>query len=60
MFGGDAVAATYQLQNAAQALATQGAIQGVFRTTVQVAGHNVTVGGRVVDGVVTLGTAFIP
>lgn len=59
-FGGDAVGATYRLQNAAQALANQGAIRGVFQTTVDVAGQAVTVRGAVIDGVVNLRTAFIP
>jgi RHS repeat-associated protein len=59
-FGGDAVGATYKLQNAAQALANRGAIKGVFQTTVDVAGQTVTVRGAVIDGVVNLRTAFIP
>ncbi|MCG8422123.1 MAG: HINT domain-containing protein, partial [Proteobacteria bacterium] len=59
-YGGDAVGATYGLQNAAQALANSGAIKGVFETTVRVTGQDVTVRGAVVDGVVRLGTAFIP
>jgi len=59
-FGGDAVGATYRLQNAAQAFANQGAIKGVFQTTVDVAGQTVTVRGAVIDGIVNLRTAFIP
>ena len=59
-FGGDKVAATYALQNAAQALANRGAIKGVFDTTVQVAGHNVTIRGAVIEGIANLRTAFIP
>jgi hypothetical protein len=60
-FNGDATAATYALENAAQALANQGAISGVFKNAVvDVAGFAVTVRGRVIDGAVNLSTAFIP
>jgi len=59
-FGGDAVAATYRLQNAAQALANQGAIKGLFQATVDVAGQTITIRGAVIDGIVNLSTAFIP
>jgi hypothetical protein len=59
-FKGDATAAFYSLENAAQALANQGAIKGIFQTTVQVAGSNVTVRGAVIDGVARVSTAFIP
>jgi hypothetical protein len=61
VFKGDATAAAYALENAAQALANQGAISGVFKNAVvEVAGFSVTVRGRVIDGVVNLSTAFIP
>jgi hypothetical protein len=59
-YKGDATAAFYSLENAAQALANRGAIQGVFQTTVEVAGQGVTVRGAVVDGVVRIDTAFVP
>jgi RHS repeat-associated protein len=59
-FKGDATAAFYSLENAAQALANQGAIRGVFQTTVEVAGSQVTVRGAVIDGIAQLSTAFIP
>jgi hypothetical protein len=48
------------LEGAAQQLANQGAIKGVFQTTVQVAGQTVTVRGAVVEGVLRLSTAFVP
>ncbi|HKY41320.1 MAG TPA: hypothetical protein VJN18_35550 [Polyangiaceae bacterium] len=59
-FGGDKVAAFNALESGAQQLASRGAIKGVFETTVQVAGQNVTVRGAVVDGAARVGTAFIP
>lgn len=59
-FKGDATAAFYSLENAAQALANQGAIRGVFQTTVEVAGSQVTVRGAVIEGIAQLSTAFIP
>jgi len=59
-FKGDATAAFYQLENAAQTLANQGAIRGVFQTTVEAAGYQVTVRGAVIDGIAQLSTAFIP
>lgn len=45
-FGGDKVAAFNALEGAAQQLANQGAIKGVFQTTVEVAGQTVTVRGQ--------------
>jgi len=59
-FGGDAVKATYRLQNSAQELANQGRISGIFETTVDAAGHDVTIRGAVINGVAHLRTAFIP
>lgn len=59
-FGGDKVAALTALERAAQQLANQGAIRGVFATTVNVAGQTVTVTGAVVGGTARVGTAFIP
>ena len=60
-FKGDATAATYALENAAQALANQGAISGIFKNAVvEVAGFSVTLRGNVIDGVAHLSTAFIP
>lgn len=59
-FGGDAIAATNALEAAAQELANQGAIQGVFQTTVNLAGESVTVRGAVINGTAQVSTAFIP
>ena len=60
-FNGDATAATYALENAAQSLANQGAISGVFKNVVvEVAGLAVTIRGRVMNGVAHLGTAGRP
>ncbi len=53
-------AAYEAIRSATQTLASSGRIQGIFETVVQVGGHNVTVRGRVIDGVVRIGTAFIP
>jgi RHS repeat-associated protein len=59
-FGGDQVAAFTALEGAAQQQASAGAIAGIFETTVEVAGQTVTVKGAVIDGIVNIGTAFIP
>ena len=59
-FRGDKVKAFQAIEGAAQQLATQGKIGGVFETTVNVAGQAVRVRGAVVDDVVKVGTAFIP
>lgn len=58
-FKGDSVGAFNALERAAQQLANQGSIKGVFQTSVEVAGQTVTVRGAVVEGVVRVGTAFI-
>jgi len=60
VFNGDKVAAFNALERATQKLANQGAIKGIFETTVEVAGQNVTVRGAVVDGTARVSTAFIP
>jgi hypothetical protein len=59
-FKGDATAAFYSLENAAQGLANQGAIKGIFQTTVKVAGSSVTVRGAVINGIAQVSTAFMP
>ncbi len=59
-FGGDQVAALRSIESSAQKLAASGAIEGVFRAVVRVGEHSVTVKGRVIDGVVNVGSAFIP
>ena len=59
-FGGDKVAAFNALERGAQQLANQGAIKGVFQTSVEVAGQSVTVRGAVVEGTARVSTAFIP
>jgi hypothetical protein len=59
-FGGDSVAAFNALESGAQQVVNQGAIKGVFETTLEVAGENVTVRGAVVDGAARVSTAFIP
>ncbi len=59
-FNGNKVTAFNAIQDAAQKLANKGAIKGIFETVVQVGGQTVTVRGAIVDGVVNVGTAFIP
>ena len=59
-FGGDKIAAFRAIEGGAQQLANEGAIKGVFQTTVEVAGQNVTVRGAVVDGAARVSTAFVP
>lgn len=59
-FSGNGVKATRAIQAAAQRLADSGAITGVFKSSVEVAGVQVTVRGAVVNGVARIGTAFIP
>lgn len=55
--GGKAEA--FQALQKATSEATQG-LSGQFKTVVQVAGHNVTVEGAVVNGTARIGTAYIP
>lgn len=55
--GGKAQA--YQALQKATTEATQG-MSGQFEKVVQVAGQNVTVTGKMIDGVARIGTAFIP
>lgn len=59
-FSGDQVKAFQSLEKATQKLASQGKIDGVFESVVKVKGVDVTVRGKVVDGTVNIGTAFIP
>lgn len=59
-FGGDELAAFRALEEATQLLADTGAVQGVFHTTIHVAGQAVTVRGAVMDGAARVSTAFIP
>jgi hypothetical protein len=59
-FNGDKVAAFNALERAAQKLADQGTIKGVFEATIEVAGQSVTVRGAVVEGTARVSTAFIP
>ena len=55
--GGNKEQALQAVQQAASQT-TQG-IAGTFEKVVQVAGQNVTVTGKIVDGVARVGTAFI-
>jgi hypothetical protein len=60
-FNGDSIGAFKALENSAQALAEAGKIEGVFKDViVTVKNTDVTVRGRVIDGVAKLSTAFIP
>ncbi len=45
---------------ATQATVNKNGITGVFQTTVNVGGETIVVRGRVIDGVVKIGTSFIP
>jgi len=47
------------LEKATQKLANQGRIDGGFESVVKVRGVDVTVRGKVIDGAVNIGTAFI-
>lgn len=59
-FSGDQLHAFRSLEEATQILANEGKISGIFTTTVSVKDTIVTVRGRVIDGVVRIGTAYIP
>ena len=59
-FGGNGIKATRALQRAAQSAVDRGVISDVFETVVEVGGLNITIRGRVMDGVAKLRTAFIP
>jgi RHS repeat-associated protein len=48
------------IQQATQGLVDQQGVTGVFEEVVNVGGQDVTVRGVVIDGVVRIGTAFIP
>jgi hypothetical protein len=59
-FAGDQIHAFKSLEDAAQALANEGRIEGIFETTVLAKDTIITVKGRVIDGLVKIGTAYIP
>lgn len=59
-YGGNQVSAYVAIQNAAQEQIIARNITGVFEETINVGGQLITVRGNVVDGVVKIGTAFIP
>ncbi len=59
-YGGNQVSAYNALQNAAQEQIIARGITGVFEETVIVGGEIITVRGNVVNGIVKIGTAFIP
>ncbi|MCL2726618.1 MAG: hypothetical protein FWD69_19535, partial [Polyangiaceae bacterium] len=48
------------VENATQAAINAQGLTGIFETTVSVAGQNVVVRGNVMDGIVRIGTFFIP
>jgi RHS repeat-associated protein len=57
---GNAKAATQALIKAVQTAVTKGNLTGDLDITVKVGSTNVTVTGRIIDGVVRIGTAFVP
>ncbi|SDF86819.1 DUF637 domain-containing protein [Sporomusa acidovorans] len=59
-YWGNQVSAYVAIQKAAQEQIIAKGITGVFEETVNVGGELITVRGNVVDGVVKVGTAFIP
>jgi len=59
-FGGNKVKAFQSLERATQKHVTNNLIDGVFEVSVKVRGVGVNVRGRVVDGNVNIGTAFVP
>jgi hypothetical protein len=59
-FRGSEEAAYRAVEKAAQFQANAGKIADIFETAVKVGAHTVTVRGRVIDGVVRIGTFFIP
>ena len=58
-FGGQA-GATNAMQNAIQARVTARGLSGTFKQVVRVGAQDVTIRGRVIEGVARIGTAFIP
>ncbi len=59
-FGGETGAAFEAMKAATESVVKAQGLTGVFETSIQVAGLQVTVRGAVVDGIVRIGTAFIP
>jgi hypothetical protein len=60
-YNGDTIAAFKAIENAAQGLADQGKLTGIFNgVPIDVNGVIITVKGRVMDGVVKISTAYIP
>jgi hypothetical protein len=59
-FSGDQVKAFQALEKATQKLADKGKIDDVFESVVKVEGIEVTVQGKVIDGIANIATAFIP
>ncbi|WP_070969422.1 hypothetical protein [Vibrio sonorensis] len=59
-FSGDNVKAFQAIEKATQNLANDGIISDTFEAKVSVKGIEVTVRGKVIDGNVNIGTAFIP
>ncbi|MCG3134837.1 MAG: hypothetical protein HMLKMBBP_02241 [Planctomycetes bacterium] len=57
---GSKEAAAEALKSAAQMLVDKQGITGVFERVVRVGGIDVTVRGKVIDGVARIGTAFVP
>jgi hypothetical protein len=57
---GSREAAYAAVRNATESTVRARGITGLFETTVDVAGAQVTVRGKVVNGAVKIGTAFIP
>jgi RHS repeat-associated protein len=59
-FGGDQTKAFNAIQQAIQQHVTSKGITGVFEQVVNVGGTSIIVRGNVIDGIVKIGTAFIP
>jgi hypothetical protein len=59
-FGGSQEAAFRAVESATQSAVRSKGLSGVFTTTVEVAGQNVRVRGRVIDGVARVGSFWIP
>jgi hypothetical protein len=51
-------AALTAIENATQTAVEEQGLQGVFETTIEVAGESITVRGNVIDGLAKIGTAF--
>ena len=59
-FGGSQKMVFGAIESATKVVVKAKRLTGIFQTSVQVGGTQVRVGGSVVDGVVKIGTAFIP